>query len=94
MKPLYYYDIELRDKNGKLYVNSRGNKLPSRTFQFTDEAPEAFIHLICERTADNYKAVCKEGTEVNIEVRTLDSISQTYPIAYSYYGTENKFIKH
>lgn len=101
-KKLYYYDIELRDKDGKLYVNSNGNKLASRTFQFTDETEEDFIYLVCKNTAENYIAVCKEGTEVNIEVRTLDAISDTYPIVYSFYGgqspltecTENKFVKH
>lgn len=94
MKTKYYYNIELRDKDGKLYINSNGNKLASRTFQFTDETEEHFIHLVCQRTADNYKTVCKEGTEVNIEVRTLDKISNTYPVSYSFYSAENKFIKH
>lgn len=90
----YYYDIELRDKDGKLYVNKNGNKLASRTFQFTDETLEEFIPLVCQRTADNYKTVCKEGTEVYIEVRTFDRISRTYPTAYSFSSAENKFIKH
>lgn len=94
MKTLYYYDIELRDKEGKLYVNPRGNKITSRNFQFTDETPQEFIHLVCQRTADNYKAICKEGTDINIEVRSFNNITKTYPIAYSFYGAENKFIKH
>jgi len=94
MKTTYYYDIELRDKDDKLYVNPRGNNMVSRTFQFTDDTQEEFIHLVCQRTAENYKTVCKEGTEVNIEVRTLDKISNTYPTAYSFYSAENRFVKH
>lgn len=93
MKTLYYYDIELRDKDGKLYVNPQGSKLASRTFQFTDETLEEFVHLVCQRTAENYKTVCKEGTQVNIDVRTFNKFTETYPIAYSFYGEENKFIK-
>lgn len=93
MKTLYYYDIELRDKDGKLYESSRG-KITSRTFQFTDETQEEFIHLVCQRTAENYKAVCKEGTDVNIEVRTYSDLTKTYPIVYSFYGAENKFVKY
>lgn len=94
METSYYYNIELRDKHGNLYVNESGSKLASNTFQFTDKTQESFIELVCQRTAENYKTVCKEGTEVNIEVLTFDSISYTYSVAYSFYGAENKFIKH
>jgi len=93
-KTIYYYDIELRDKDGNLYKNKDGMKLPSRTFQFTDTTIKEFIHLVCQRTAQNYEAVCKEGTEVNIEVRTYSELTKTYPIAYSYYGKEKRFVTH
>lgn len=94
MKTLYYYDIELRDKDGKLYVNSNGNKLASRTFQFTDGTQEEFIRLVCQRTADNYKTVCKEDTKINIEVRRFNELTKTYPTIYSFYSAGNKFVKH
>lgn len=94
MKTKYYYDIELRDKEDKLYVNPRGNKMTSRTFQFTDETQKEFIHLVCQRTAENYKTVCKEGTTVNIDVRTFNKLTNSYPITYSFYSAENKFIEH
>ena len=94
LKTKYYYDIELRDKDGNLYINSNGNKLASRTFQFTDETEEHFIHLVCQRTAENYKTVCKEGTQVNIDVRTYSDLTKTYPLAYSFYSAENKFVKY
>lgn len=95
MKRLFYYEVELRDNKGKLYVNPLNqNKITSRAFQFTDETQEGFVHLVCQNTYENYKAVCKEGTKINIEVRTFNSLTKTYPVAYSFYGNEQKFVKH
>jgi len=93
-KTIYYYEIELRDKYGNLYKTSDGKKLPMRAFQFKDQTQKEFIPLVCRHTAENYKAICKEGTEVNIEVRTYSELTKTYPIAYSYYGKEKRFVKH
>ena len=90
----YYYDVELRDKDGKLYQNSHGMKLTSNKFSFSHKTDIDFIELVCQTTADNYKTVCKEGTEINISVRTFNELTKTYPLAYSFYAGENKFIKH
>jgi len=88
-----FYSVELRDKDGKLYKNSKGFNV--QPFKFEDtEKDENFVHLICQHTFADYKAVCKEGTDVNIEVRTYSDLTKTYPIAYSFYSAENKFVKH
>jgi hypothetical protein len=93
-KTIYYYDVELRDKDGNLYKTPDGKKLTYRTFQFTDTTIKEFIPLVCRKTAENYEAVCKEGTEVNIEVRTHSELTKTYPVMYSYYGKEKRFVTH
>ena len=93
-KTTYYYDVELRDKDGKLYNLPNGKKVALRTFQFTDTTIKEFIPLVCKSTAENYEAVCKEGTEVNIEVRTYSELTKTYPVMYSYYGKEKLFVQH
>lgn len=91
----YNYNVELRDKDGKLYIGSKGNKLTSNTFRFTDNTDnENLIELICRDTFDNYKAICKEGTNINIDVMVFNTISNTFMLLYSFYGAENKFIKH
>lgn len=95
MENILYYDIELRDKDGNLYRTTTGRKLTMGSFKFTDSNDnESIVFLICKNTAENYEAVCKEGTEVNIDVRTYNGITKTYPIAYSYYGKEKRFVKH
>lgn len=95
MENVLYYDIELRDKEGNLYQTATGRKLPMRSFQFTDRINnESTVFMICKNITENYEAVCKEGTEVNIDVRTYNGITKTYPIAYSYYGKEKRFVKH
>jgi len=87
------YEIEIRDKNGKLYFTSKGNKVIEFFFE-DEETDENLIHLICQHTFLNYEAVCKEGSTVDIEVRYFDEISKTYSTLYSYYGAEKRFIKH
>lgn len=92
MKKLYY-TVEVRDKEGKLYKDSRGFKVTGFNFQ-DDEQDENLIHLICQHTFRDYQAVCKEDSGINIDVRYFHEITKTYPLLYSFYGAENKFIKH
>jgi len=92
MKKLHYR-IEIRDCNGKPYKTDKGSKILS--FDFTgEEEDETIIHLICQRTFEDYKAVCKENSQINIEVTYFNDISKTFCCLYSFYGGENKFIKH
>jgi len=88
------YNITVRDKDGKLYTNSNGNKV-TNYFGFEDSTEdENLVHLICIHTADSYKAICKEGSKIDIKVSYFSEISNSYSVLYSFYGVENKFIKH
>jgi len=92
MKPLKYY-ITVRDKNGKLYKTEKGNKVSE--FKFEDkESDENLIHLICLNTFEQYKTICKKGSIIDIEVRYFNELTRSYPLLYSFYGAENRFIKH
>jgi hypothetical protein len=87
------YKVELRDKDGKLYRNSKGH-ITDKTFDFSDcESDENLIHMICRHTAESYETICKDGTQVNIDVMVLNEISKTYMTLYSYYGKEKRFVK-
>lgn len=88
------YNIEIRDKDDKLYLTSTGAKVRNAFFFEETNSDETLIHLTCIHTFESYKAICKEGSEINIEVSYHDSISNTSPVLYSFYGAENKFIKH
>jgi len=52
------------------------------------------IQLALEHLHNKYKAICKDGATINIEVRYLSEISNTYPLLYSYYGSESRFVIH
>ena len=92
MKQLFY-SIEVRDKEGKLYKNSNGNNICSFDFESEDKN-ESSVKSICERAFRNYQAICKEGSQINITVSYFNSFSNSYSLLYSFYGAENKFIKH
>lgn len=92
MKRLHY-SVEVRDNNGKLYKTDKGTKVLNFTFE-DDLVNEPFAEAICRNEYEKYKAICKENSIIDIEVKLLDEISFTYSLLYSFYGAENKFIKH
>ena len=92
MKQLFY-SIEVRDKEGKLYTNSLGNKVIP--FRLEDKEVECNkVQSICEELYSDYQAVCKEGSQINIDVRYHNVFTKTYSLLYSFYGENQKFIKH
>lgn len=89
-----HYTIEIRDKEGKRYINKNGNKIIKIAEFKSDETNENLIGIICEHEVDKFKSVCKEGSQIDVEVRYHNEFTETYPLLYSYYGCEKKFIKH
>lgn len=92
MKTLFY-SIEIRDKEGKRYKDKRGYTVQDFKFEDTEQ-DENLVHLICKHAFENYQAICKEGSQINITVSYFNSFSSSYSLLYSFYGAENKFIKH
>jgi len=92
MKQLFY-SIEVRDKEGKLYKNSKYLKVLSFEFEDTEQ-DENLVNLICQHTFADYQAICKEGSQINITVRYFNNFTRNYPLLYSFYGENKKFIKH
>ena len=92
MKKLHY-TVEVRDKDFKLYKDSRGLNVTGFTFE-DEEISETLAETVCKTEFRKYQAVCKEGSEINIEVRYFNEVTKTYPLLYSFYGGENKFVKH
>ena len=87
-----YYSVTVRDKDGKLYKNNVGQKVLD--FRFEDNTHEDFVELVCRQTYLDYKAICKEGSIIDIEVRSFNTSTKTYSLLYSFYGAENRFIRY
>jgi len=88
-----FYEIEVRDRYGYLYKKEDGHKVTSFKFE-EKEQDENLIHLVCQHQYNKYKAVCKEGSLIEITVRYHNTLVGVYSLLYSFYGAENKFIKH
>ena len=84
------FSVEVRDKDYNLYKTENGRKV----LYFNFEGELDFAEHICRQTFEDYKAICKEGSDINIEVKVLNSIAGVYMTLYSFYGANNKFIKH
>ena len=94
MKEKLIIEVEVRDVNGKLYKDKNGNKITSVARFEIDDYGEELVGITCEHIAENFKAICREGSKVNIDVMYYDSVTNTYPFIYSYYGAEKRFVKH
>ena len=91
---MLHYEIEVRDSMGKPYINEKGFKVVN-SFKFKDEEnDENLIQLICQNLAMNYTAISKSDSFIYIKVSCHNKISNTYPILYSFYANENRFVKH
>ncbi len=91
---MYHYEIEIRDKDGKPYLNSSGHKVIN-SFRFTDGEKDAnLVHLICTGVAKDYEAIVKKDSQITITVSYHNKSSNTYPVLFTYYGKEKRFINH
>ena len=94
MKKELILTVEVRDKDGKLYKDMNGNNITSVCDVEGSNFGEELTQFACENIVEKFEAFCKEGSKINIEVRYFDSITKTYPLLYSYYGAEKRFIKY
>jgi hypothetical protein len=89
-----HYTVEIRNKEGKRYLTKNGNKIIKLAEFTSEEKDENLVHLVCEYEVDKFKSVCKEGSQIDVEVRYYNKFIETYPLLYSYYGDEKRFVKH
>lgn len=87
----FYFTIEVRDKNGKLLLDSEGNKQISLNYEVA--MLESNMENELTRLANKLKTFMP-NRQISIEVSVFNSISRTYMTMYSYYVNENRFIKH
>lgn len=88
------YTVEVRDKNNKPYKDKNGKKVVNAFKNTIEDIDKSLMKKTLENICNNYEAVCKEGSIINIEVKKYDNISYTYMTLYSYYGLDKKFVEH
>jgi hypothetical protein len=87
----YRINVEVRDINGKIIQDFEGNNRPSFSFDLTTDPIHMESHLT--QLTITLKAYMPDR-KINISASVLNTISNTYMVMYSYYGSENRFIKH
>lgn len=92
METLYYYTVEVKDKNNKLFIDSEGNAVTNR-FKFTDNTNKESIQSVCEDTFKAYQAITGSDN-INISVSRYSDWVDTYMTLYTYYGNKRRFVKH
>lgn len=89
---LMYYRIVVKDTEGKYFLNEKGNKVTSFTFTDTIKDIEV-IESICRGLFSDYQAITG-SSNINITVMLYSSFTETYPLYCSFYGNEDRFVKH
>lgn len=94
MKKIVFY-VNVRDKEGNRYKDSEDNKILEFKFceEFNDGVNDSFFERECRRYHRRFKAISPES-DISIDVRDYNSLTQTWPSLYSFYGAENRFVKH
>lgn len=90
--------VEVRDENYKMIKGLSVNKQkivnkPELQFDFSDVTIEQ-LELRMKQVASTLRAWLPSGYKINIDASVLNTISQTYMTMYSYYESEDRFVKH
>jgi len=82
----FLYQVELRDENNKSF--KLNNNLD---FYYLYTKDKSLIERTCKRLSEDFKSICKEGTDISINVMVYNKISETWQFWYAYYASSNKF---
>jgi hypothetical protein len=97
-KEKYHIYVQVRDENGKIIKGlstdkSTINPKPNIQFELT-VVREQQLEAKMKQIASTLRAWIPSGYEINIEASVENTISQTFMTMYSFYGEENRFVKH
>lgn len=93
-KETYSIEVRVRDENGNILRSPDNNiKQPRLQFEFVvtdvDQLKWKMINV-----ARVLRAWLPEGYDIDVEASVHNSISNTYMCMYSFYESENRFVKH
>ena len=91
---MLYLRVVVRDKDGKLFKDERGNSASHFNIDVHDigEKAKMAIKAECERVFQFMRTI-SQSDNVTIDVTVFNKISETYMTLYSYYGSERKFVE-
>ena len=87
----YKINIEVRDSNGAMILNEDGNKIDNISYNVEMLTENMEFNL--RRLSRTLKAIMPDRL-INIEVYVHNTISGTYMNMFSFYVSEDRFVKH
>jgi hypothetical protein len=87
----YKINIEVRDSEGKIILDENDNKCLSLSYE--TEMLTSNMEFNLHQLANTLKAFMPDR-QINIEVYVHNTISGTYMNMFSFYVSEDRFIKH
>lgn len=87
----YKINIEVRDSEGKIILDDNGNKVTH--ISYDTEMLTSNMEFNLRHLAKSLKAFMPDR-QINIEVYVHNFISGTYMNMFSFYVSEDRFVKH
>jgi len=87
---LYSIYVEIRKDDGTKFYDRDGNNVPHIRFE---ETIFRDFEKYCKQLYRQFEAITG-CSDINISISQLSNMTQTYPVYYSYYGIEGRFITH
>ena len=87
----YKINIEVRDSEGKIILDDNGNKVTH--ISYDTEMLTSNMEFNLRHLAKSLKAFMPDR-QINIEVYVHNTISGTYMNMFSFYVSEDRFVKH
>lgn len=87
----YLITVEVKDSNGNVFKDKEGNKVHDISFELSfskDNAERILTDLA------NKMKLFMPTNQIEISARWFSDMSETYMLMYSFYGNENRFVKH
>jgi len=88
----YEIEVRIRKSSGMIPRDSDGNNIPS--IKFTKTINPLFLDTMLKRIFKDFQAITPEGAYIDIEAYLPNSISGTWMNMASFYGSNQRFVKH
>lgn len=88
----YRVTVRFRKDDGMAPIDVNGNKV--NRISFDAEIILGSVEWVVKSYYNEFRAITAQDIHIDIELSIFNTISRTYMVMYSYYGSNGRFIKH
>lgn len=89
----FLISLQVRDKDNKIFETENGIKVTEINFEKTVHTWEQLEYQM-KILNKSFNAITPKDSKINLFANVFNSISNTFMCMASYYGSEERFVKH